>query len=258
MLSEQIIRDLRDRAADPRRRTDANRLKARGFMGVLSRLLDKGSRPLGPPPGPASEAEISRAEAALGVTLPDDLRQLYLQVADGGFGPDRGLYSLKRLVARHDEFTREPIGERGQKWPKNLLPISGEEWDLHSIDLKTEAIVYWDVEEIEYGGWKKSFKPEAESLEEWLGEWAGKLPTRTRKRGERRYHASQFTDEDYDRWFADNPDYARRFAVFSMTPEERRAMGLPDEGWEAKVWEGYTGSYPKPWIKKGGRSEDSA
>jgi hypothetical protein len=253
MLSDQLIQNLKDRAADPTRRTDANRLKVGGFMGVLSRLLDKGSRPAGTPPGPASEAAIARAEDELGFALPDDLRQLYLEVADGGFGPDRGLYSLTRLVARHHEFTDEPIGERGQKWPKNLLPISGEEWDVHSIDLKSGSIVYWDVEEIDYGGWKKSFRPEAESLGEWLGKWADKLPTRKRRRGERRYHASQFTDADYDRWFADNPDYARRFAVFSMTPEQRREMGLPDEGWESKVWEGYTGSYPKPWIKKGGK-----
>jgi hypothetical protein len=161
-------------------------------------------------------------------------------------------------VERHKEFAHEPIGERGQKWPKNLLPISGEEWDVHSIDLKSGGIVYWDVEEIDYGGWKKSFRPEAESLEAWLGKWAEKLPTRTRKPGERRYHASQFTDEDYDRWFADNPDYAKRFAVFSMTPEERREMGLPDEGWEAKVWEGYTGGYPKPWVKKGGKDGASS
>ena len=251
-LSEELIATLRERAADPDRRTDANRLKVRGFMGVLSRLLDKGSRPRAAPPGPASEAAIAKAEATLGFALPEELRQLYREVADGGFGPDRGLYSLKELVAKHCEFTHEPIGERGQKWPKNLLPISGEEWDVHSIDRKTGKIVYWDVEEIDYGGWKKSFKEVSPSLEEWLGKWADKLPTRKRERGEQRYKASQFTDEDYDRWFADNPEYARRFAVFSMTPEERREMGLPDEGWEAKVWEGYTGSYPKPWIKKKG------
>jgi hypothetical protein len=249
-LPDHLVSTLRERAADAGRRTDANRLKVGGFMGLISRLLVKSSRPRGRPPGPASEAAIERAEAELGFGLPEELRQLYLEVADGGFGPDRGLYSIRELLAKYQEFTHEPIGERGQKWPKNLLPVSGDEWDVHSIDLKTGAIVYWDVEEIDYGGWKKSFKPEAESLEAWLGKWAEKLPTRKRKPGERRYHASQFTDEDYDRWFADNPEYARRFAVFSMTPEERREMGLPDEGWEAKVWEGYTGGYPKPWVKR--------
>ena len=250
MLSDQLIQTLRDRAADPERRTDANRLKVHSVMGALTRLFSKSARPMGRPPGPPSEAAIAKAEAALGFDLPAELRQLYLQVADGGFGPDRGIYSLKELVAKHHEFTHEPIGERGQKWPKNLLPITGDEWDVHSLDRKTGAIVYWDVEEIDYGGWKKSFKEVSQDLETWLGKWAEKLPTRKRERGERRYHASQFTDEDYDRWFADNPEYARRFAVFSMTPEERRAMGLPDEGWEAKVWEGYTGGYPKPWVRK--------
>ena len=39
-------------------------------MGVLSRLLDKGSRPKGAPPGPASEAAIAGAESALGFPLP--------------------------------------------------------------------------------------------------------------------------------------------------------------------------------------------
>jgi len=42
-------------------------------------------------PAPASEAEVSAAEAAIGVTLPRLLRRLYLEVANGGFGPRGGI-----------------------------------------------------------------------------------------------------------------------------------------------------------------------
>lgn len=37
-------------------------------------------------PPPASPADVARAEAAIGHTLPHLLRRLYLEVADGGFG----------------------------------------------------------------------------------------------------------------------------------------------------------------------------
>jgi hypothetical protein len=204
-------------------------------------------------PPPASEAEIAAAEAKLGFALPEGLRRFYLDVANGGVGPEDGLYSLKELLAKWREMTDEPVGPRGQKWPAKLLPIHGDRWDLTCIDRETGALVYFDVEEVDYGGWKACFKQEEESLEAWLDKWLAKRSEaeKAARRAERP-EPRQLTDEDFEAYAEDHPEWAewqRRAEAFTMTPEERAAIGLPETGWEAKVFEGLDASkigHPTP------------
>ena len=118
-----------------------------------------------------TQSALARAEAELGFAIPGDLRHFYAEVADGGVGPGNGLYSLRELLAKWREMTAEPVGPRGQKWPANLLPMHGDRWDLTCIDRDSGEVVYFDAEEIEYGGWKRAFKPEAQRLEAWLSKW---------------------------------------------------------------------------------------
>ena len=51
--------------------------------------------PLAPP---ATEAALEDVQSQLGVPLPDLLRRVYLEVADGGVGPGSGLLSAGELV----------------------------------------------------------------------------------------------------------------------------------------------------------------
>ena len=168
--------------------------RASGLLGALSRLTGgkqlfamtgSGVMSLGgpvesrPAPAPAAEEAVAAAEADLGFVLPAALRELYLEVADGGVGPGGGIFSLSELVAKHHELTDEPIGPQGQAWPAPLLPIQGDDWDLVSLDRETGRLVYWDLEELDDDDelprdqptWAESFVPEAESLEAWLGDW---------------------------------------------------------------------------------------
>jgi len=46
---------------------------------------------------PASPASIDAAEAAIGAALPSLLRRLYLEVANGGFGPSHGVLGVDGL-----------------------------------------------------------------------------------------------------------------------------------------------------------------
>ena len=165
----------------------------RGLLGALGSMLggrgivmgdqvfSAGPRPGAEPREPATEARVAGAETSLGFRMPADLRQLYLEVADGGVGPGDGVYSLSELVAKHAEMTAEPVGPQGQDWPAHLLPIQGPDWDLVSIDLRTGALVFWDLEELDddeslpadQPTWSASFVPEADSLSAWLAAWAG-------------------------------------------------------------------------------------
>jgi hypothetical protein len=193
-------------------------------------------------PAPASEAEVAAAEAKLGFALLEGLRQFYREVANGGIGPEDGLYSLRALLAKWREMNDEPVGPRGQKWPTKLLPILGDRWDLTCIDRESGKLVYFDVEEVDYGGWKACFKEEAESLDAWFGKWlANPSMAEHAERRSERPALRQLTDEDFKAWEEDHPEYAeyqRRAKAFTMTPEERAAIGLPAKGWEAKVWDG--------------------
>jgi hypothetical protein len=193
-------------------------------------------------PKPCTEAEVADAEAKLGFALPAPLRQYYLEVANGGVGPGGGLYSLKEVLAKWREFTKEPIGERGQKWPAKLLPIHGDDWDVESIDRDSGELIYWDVEEIDYGGWKKSFVPHADSLEAWFDKWLGQpsMKEQAERRAERG-PPKQLSDEDWRVWGEEDPvhaEYLRRLDIATMTPAERAAIGLTEDNWAEKMFEG--------------------
>jgi hypothetical protein len=237
--------------------------QAKGMLGMLGGLLGGkqmfgvvgpslgspggvfsmgGSRTPKPAPKPCTEAEVADAETKLGFTLPAPLRQYYLEVANGGVGPGGGLYSLKELLAKWREFTKEPIGERGQKWPAKLLPIHGEDWDVVSIDRDCGELIYWDVEEIDYGGWKKSFVHHADSLEAWLDKWLGQPSMKEQaERRAQRPPPRQLSDEDWRVWGEEDPvhaEYLRRLDIATMTPAERAAIGLTEDNWAEKMFEG--------------------
>ena len=138
---------------------------------------------------PCGETELQAAEARLGFALPPALRQAYAEIGDGGFGPGDGLYGLAQLAAKYGEMIAEPVGPQGQAWPAELLPVNGVDWDLVAVDRDGGRLVYWDVEaladedEEDEGDrhWRASFRPEAESLGDWLAGWV-ETPTHEEQR----------------------------------------------------------------------------
>jgi len=186
----------------------------------------KRQRPLQGPPG---GDEITRAEKALGFTLPIEVRQLY-QIGDGGFGPANGLLPLSELVHRYSSLTDEPYGPAGQDWPSNLLPLFDEDPVLICIDLKGGAIVVWDPEEIEDEDsdhdWQRSFKSEAANLAALLDVWLAK-PTFEERHA--KLHAEMRNDP--------MAIHVRNMieSLARMTPDERAVAGYPGEDWEHQV-----------------------
>lgn len=79
-------------------------------------------KPTWHPPMAASTLDL--VERTLGFRLPSLLRRIYLDVADGGFGPAYGLYPIEAamddgetLVEVCQTFRKDP------EWPSRLLPI---------------------------------------------------------------------------------------------------------------------------------------
>ena len=233
MLSDDFLDRLRRRAADPGTSscaTEAAR-KASLLAGALPTVragLD-GQFPAAPAPlpPPASAADVAAAEAALGFSLPDDLKRLYTAVADGGFGPGPGLASLKDAAARYLELRAGPPGEGGRAWPEALLPIGLSGPGAHCYDLKSGAIVVWNERSLEDGppgaAWARSFRPEAKSLTAWLRAWLGEPPVADRQERDMEAAMLQSVRQSLAK-------------LRDMPSEERMALGLPDEGWEEELF----------------------
>jgi hypothetical protein len=155
--------------------------------------------------------------------LPEDLRQLYTEVANGGFGPGGGLASLKELTGRYRALLVDPPGEGGQGWPKHLLPFNLTEPGLDCYDLESGRVVFWDEESLADGPsdrvWKRSFRTTAETLGAWLEDWLSRPPLSEQMDRQMEEALLQGLRATLAHWRA-------------MTPEERAEYGLPAEGWE--------------------------
>ena len=72
---------------------------------------------------PAEPAAVADLEGALGFPLPLALRRVCCEVADGGFGPGQGLLSLQAAADLYRQLRTSEIVPRGSEWPAGLLPV---------------------------------------------------------------------------------------------------------------------------------------
>ena len=94
----------------------------------------RNSRPWGWPslPEPVDAATLARAESALGFAVPPLLAALYLQIGDGGFGPEYGLLPLldsppsgePAVVTQYLDHRESGRKDPDWPWPEGVLPIS--------------------------------------------------------------------------------------------------------------------------------------
>src|SRR5262245_51218575 len=123
-LPDDLIARIRSRAADPKTRTDAPP-STRGktiIVGPLSvagadlGALLRGDADPTPKDGaqslaaPAGADDIAEAERRLGFAMPVPLKQLYTQIADGGFGQGSGVMPLQAMVEAYLDLLRTPPG----------------------------------------------------------------------------------------------------------------------------------------------------
>ena len=263
---DDLVSQIRDRIADPKRRTEEQRsvfnesfrgLDIAGLMQGMARAqadLDRAlaatrsgrvdpdihakadqietamstpvSRPL---PSPAEETAIAAAEAALGVALPPQLRRIYSEGADGGFGPGLGRLALSGRGGRYGELRAGDELPRGRKWPVGLLPVVDRELELECVDAASGRVLSWHAEDLSRRAseavFQRTFRELAPSVAEWLAAWLAR-PTLSERMADGLKAAQLKAARE------------SRARIAAMSPQERRAMGLPDEGWERVVWGG--------------------
>ncbi|HEV2005250.1 MAG TPA: hypothetical protein VGQ85_01430 [Candidatus Limnocylindrales bacterium] len=139
------------------------------------------------------------------------------------------MLSIGRAVAVYRNLRADLKFPRGRRWPEHLLPLVDREPGYDAVEVDTGRIVGWDPEKLsEHSGekaWQRSFSEVSPSLQAWLGEWVDARPAHEVLR--ERMNASRIEDARRS-----------RAMIAAKTPEERRAMGLPDVGWERVVWGG--------------------
>lgn len=137
---------------------------------------------------PARPAAIVSAEAALGQRLPSLLSELYVHVANGGFGPGYGFIGLpggapldtgQSILSLYQEFRQTDPEDAEWSWPAHLLPVSHWGCAVYSCVSFTRPhpVVRFDPNGHALGeSWEPAFRPEAPSFESWFEAWlAGSL-----------------------------------------------------------------------------------
>jgi hypothetical protein len=109
MTEDQLLDMIRARIADPTSKTDLT--------------------PIPPRYGVATTTAVSCTEREVKFSLPPFLRRIYLEVANGGFGPGAGLLGVEGDGHKDEDgraLGKAYLNLRSQEWPERLLPL----WDL--------------------------------------------------------------------------------------------------------------------------------
>lgn len=128
-------------------------------------------------PLPATAEEVAQAERILGFRLPPVLARLYLEVANGGFGPD---YQLLPLVGEGRTAVNDYCEERETSesssdahWPADVLPILDWGCGMYAaVDCRSPqgVVLLFEPNGIS-GDWHHAWYVDSESLTGWLETW---------------------------------------------------------------------------------------
>jgi hypothetical protein len=127
-------------------------------------------RPLRPP---VSAPALDAVEARLGFALPAGMRQVYGAIADGGFGPGRGVQPLEAVVTQYLAERAVKVSRAWMRWPERLLPLQDSNHNPICIDSATGAVSCMCLQDLKRGPdkWTDAIQPIAPSLEAWLAQW---------------------------------------------------------------------------------------
>lgn len=134
-------------------------------QGMLERL---------PHTPPASTSAVEQAEELVGATLPGLLKNIFLDIANGGFGPAYGVLGVEHGFRDDLQRTAVDILKRRDEWlgmPDNLLPLCSWGCAIYSfVHCPSGRIFGWDPNPVETEDDVPFFEQEY-TLETWLDAW---------------------------------------------------------------------------------------
>lgn len=142
-------------------------------------------------------ARWEEVENVLKLSIPTALKQLYLEMGNGGFGPEQGFFLLeddhqmtrKTLLEAYQELHRANIRDVDWVLPSNFLPFLYWGSDIYSmIDCSTTAAPVYVLDmnlrknpskstAQTYNTWKSCCWQHYTSLIDWLEEWSRDEPS---------------------------------------------------------------------------------
>ena len=165
-IMHSLVEVIRQRTADSKRATD---------------VADHFAPHLQPP---ATQTQVLQAEKIIGRRLPTFLSRLYLEVGNGGFGPDYGLMGVaggarddcgNNATAAYEENRRQEPSDPFWSWPEALLPTCHCGCGMYlCVDSSTPRgmIVWFEPNPHEDGEpWTDSFIPLNCDLQELFTAW---------------------------------------------------------------------------------------
>jgi SMI1/KNR4 family protein SUKH-1 len=153
VLSPELIEGLRQRIVDPAHAVD------------LRFASDHRVAP------PVDAHELASAEDGLGFRLPDELRDVYLNVANGGFGPGYGLLGVasgttddlgNTADSLYKLFAQADPDDPSWRWPSQVVPFSYWGCAVYSCITPEGMVIGFDE-----GQWAD----DEVSLDAWLRAW---------------------------------------------------------------------------------------
>jgi hypothetical protein len=159
------------------------------LKGIRARIASGKPTECGAPkqkPRPVASAKaVKEAETKLGRALQPLLRRVYLEVANGGFGPDYGLLGIPPDGAADGKHTALDLWSRFGKprkadphwaWPSSLFPLGHMGCGMYmclDLDAAVDASMIWFEPNPHSAGepWDDSFIAINGSLEDWLSRW---------------------------------------------------------------------------------------
>ena len=132
----------------------------------------------------ASVRQVENAEQRLGFRLPELLRRIYLEVANGGFGPGYGVMGVEggftddrghAVATLYQEWRQTDPADPTWLWPSSHLPICHWGCNIHSVvdcTVSGSPVYFIDPGMKDEGGPMDTVvKPHKPSLEAWLQGW---------------------------------------------------------------------------------------
>lgn len=123
------------------------------------------------PAAPLDAAELDAVEVRLGFALPELLRQVYLRVANGGFGPGYGLLGVghgatddlgNTADSLYDLFSQADPDDPEWRWRPQVIPFSYWGCAVYSCITPSGMVIGFDE-----GAWVEDEIP----LDVWLRKW---------------------------------------------------------------------------------------